>query len=77
VYPRVPVELGQDLRTEVVRRAPPAERQAVVRGPLPIDDQVSMVGEGLPPGQSGRLQNDAGNGSVASISEYTGATARR
>ncbi len=48
---RVVVELGLHGRAEVVRRAPPAEGEAPVRRPLPVDDQVAGVVEGLPVAQ--------------------------
>ena len=45
--PRVAVERGRDPRPEVVRRPAAAEDQPVVGGPLPVDDQVPVVGERL------------------------------
>ena len=44
---RVAVLLGPDPRAEVVRRPAAAERQPVVAGPLAVDDEVPVVGEGL------------------------------
>ena len=41
------VERGLDSRAEVVGRAAAAEREAVVRGALAVDDQEPRVGEGL------------------------------
>ena len=67
--PRVAVEPGRDARREVVGRPAPAEREPAVGGPLAVDDEVAVVGERLPPGQPDLSQNEAGSGSVATISE--------
>ena len=45
--PSCAIELGLDRRTEVVRRAPTAEGDAVVGGALAVDDQPAVVVERL------------------------------
>jgi hypothetical protein len=38
---------------KVIRRTASAEGQSVVLGALPVDDQVTIIGEGFAMGQSG------------------------
>jgi len=76
VHARLAVVLRLDRRAVVVRRTASAERDPVVGGPLPVDDQMPEVGEGLTPCQTDLVHTDCGSGSVASISEYTGAMVR-
>ncbi len=47
-----PIEVGPDRRAEVVGRAAAPERDAVVRRPLAVDDQVPSVGHRLAAGPS-------------------------
>ena len=71
------VELGSDRGPEVVRGPTPSEGDAVVAGPLAVDDHVAVVAEHLPPGEADLVPlARAESGSVATMSEYTGTTAR-
>src|SRR5512147_258349 len=47
LHPGVPVELRPDRRGEVVRRAASTEGDPIVGRPLPIDDQPTVIVEGL------------------------------
>ena len=68
---------ASDARTEVVRRAASAEHHATVGAALAVDDQVPEVAERLALGSPISSHIGSGSGSVATMSEYTGASARR
>ena len=72
------VEPRLDRGAEVIRRAATAEGDAIVARALAVDDEVTIVGEGLVVGEADLVPEVAARAVRSrSSSEYSGTTVRR